>query len=115
MGQGGVGFNSDRAEVWDGATWSFATWGEHTLSEPRHLMGSAVIEISGGAVGSRACVFCFRPGLYILVFLFFLFFFFFQRPASCDLFFVPPFFRPRVPFCVTTGLQSSGKMPLGLT
>eukprot|EP00903_Cladosiphon_okamuranus_P013103 g12222.t1 len=49
MGQGGVGFNSDRAEVWDGATWSFATWGEHTLSEPRHLMGSAVIEISAGA------------------------------------------------------------------
>lgn len=51
MGQGGVGFTSDRAEVWDGATWSFATWGEHTLSEPRHLMGSAVIEISAGAVG----------------------------------------------------------------
>ncbi|CAN0152531.1 unnamed protein product, partial [Ectocarpus sp. 12 AP-2014] len=49
MGEGGAGFNSDRAEVWDGSTWSFATWGEHTLSEPRHLMGSAVIEISTGS------------------------------------------------------------------
>lgn len=50
MGSGGTGFNSDRADVWDGATWSFVTWGEHTLSEPRHLMGSAVIELTLGEV-----------------------------------------------------------------
>ncbi|CAN0371489.1 unnamed protein product, partial [Hapterophycus canaliculatus] len=49
LGQGRVGFNSDRAEVWDGSTWSFASWGEHTLSEPRHLMGSAVIEVYDGS------------------------------------------------------------------
>lgn len=50
MGPGGVGFNSDRVEVWDGSTWSFATWGEHTLSEARHYMGTAVIEITLGEV-----------------------------------------------------------------
>lgn len=49
-GPEGVGFNSDRADVWDGSEWSFATWGDFTLSEPRHFMGSAVIEITLGEV-----------------------------------------------------------------
>lgn len=49
-GPEGEGFNSDRADVWDGSEWSFATWGDFTLSEPRHFMGSAVIEITLGEV-----------------------------------------------------------------
>ncbi|CAM9977867.1 unnamed protein product, partial [Laminaria digitata] len=48
MGTGDFGFNSDRAEVWDGSSWSFSAWGEHTLSEARHKMGSAVIEVTLG-------------------------------------------------------------------
>lgn len=73
MGQGGVGFNSDRVDVWDGATWSFATWGEHTLSEPRHHMGSAVIEIYTGSVRlsytSYLYIFLFRVHTSIFFFL----------------------------------------------
>ena len=57
MGTGDFGFNSDRAEVWDGSSWSFTAWGEHTLSEARHNMGSAVIEVTLGAV--RCCFFLF--------------------------------------------------------
>lgn len=52
MGAEGVGFYSDRADLWDGSTLSFVSSGEHTFSEPRHLMGSAVIEITLGEVGS---------------------------------------------------------------
>lgn len=50
IGQRGVGFNSDRVDVLDGASWSFTTWGEHNLPEPRHHMGSAVMEIYTGSV-----------------------------------------------------------------
>lgn len=66
MGPGGVGFNSDRADLWDGSTWSFVSWGEHTFSEPRHLMGSAAIEITLGEVSSCAfsCAYV-RRALYV--------------------------------------------------
>ncbi|CAN0250085.1 unnamed protein product, partial [Discosporangium mesarthrocarpum] len=50
----GQSYHSDRVDVWDGRSWSFASWGEHTLSEGRRAMGAAVLEVTLGEGNQRA-------------------------------------------------------------